>query len=198
MSPVTTLPETTTDDHAAHYRSTDALDACLPGILAAPPDLGTVELLVRRPAEGVREVLDHAHLSFAHGVDGDTWIERGSRKTPDRSSHPEMQVTLMSARAADAVAGSRDRWAWAGDQIFVDLDLREETLAAGSRLAIGSAVVEVSAHPHTGCVKFRDRFGKDAFFWVNTPEGRAMRLRGLNAQVVTEGTVRVGDLIHRV
>jgi MOSC domain-containing protein YiiM len=81
--------------------------------------------------------------------------------------------------------------------LIVDFDLSVENLPPGTRLAVGSAVVEVSETPHTGCSKFRARFGDDALRWVNAPEGRALRLRGMNARIVESGTVRVGDAIRK-
>ena len=169
------------------------LEARLEPIRLAPTGEGPVELIVRRPESGAREVLNEATLDPAVGLVGDNWLVRGSRSTPDGSAHPARQVTIMSARAVALVAGERSRWPLAGDQLYVDLDLSEETLPAGSRLRIGEALVEVSPHPHTGCAKFAERFGREALRFVNTPVGRALRLRGLNAVVVEGGTVRLGD-----
>ncbi len=74
-----------------------------------------------------------------------------------------MQLNVMSARVIDLVAaGDRERWALAGDQLYVDLDLSEENLPPGTRLALGSAVIEVTDQPHTGCAKFSARFGAAA------------------------------------
>jgi MOSC domain-containing protein YiiM len=104
-----------------------------------------------------------------------------------------MQINIMNARATALVAGSKDRWPLAGDQLYVDLDLSGANLPPGTRLAIGSAVLEVTSQPHTGCAKFVARFGLDAMKFVNSPVGRELNLRGINAKVVTAGTIRVGD-----
>ena len=105
----------------------------------------------------------------------------------------------MNARVVDLVAaGDRQRWALAGDQIYVDLDISEENLPAGTRLALGSAVIEVTPEPHTGCVKFSSRFGNAAHRFVNTKTHRHLRLRGLNAKVVEPGTVSTGDTIRKL
>lgn len=169
----------------------------LPAILAAPRGVGTVELVVRRPAEGEREVLEAGELDLVEGVVGDSWRHRGSRSTPDGSANPEMQLNVMSARVVDLVAaGDRDRWGLAGDQLYLDLDLSEEQLPAGTRLAVGDAVIEVTALPHTGCAKFMQRFGVDAHKFVNAKEHRPLRLRGLCAKVVEPGTVRPGDAVR--
>jgi hypothetical protein len=164
----------------------------------APRDGGTVELVVSRPGPGERRVLAAGQLDLDVGLVGDTWSTRRSRVRPDGSLDTTRQLTVMSARAIALVASSPQDWALAGDQLFVDLDLSEENLPAGARLAVGTAVIEVSAAPHNGCAKFTRRFGPDAIRLVNSPEGRALRLRGLNARVVEPGTVRRGDPVAKV
>jgi hypothetical protein len=174
------------------------LEASLDHIREAPADEGIVELIARRPAEDEREVLTEARLNTHDGLEGDTWRARGSSRTPDGAANPEAQLTLMNARAAGAIAGERDRWALAGDQIYVDLDLSITNLPPGSRVQIGSAVIEFSEAPHTGCAKFSARFGNDALRFVNSPTGRELRLRGANCRVVIAGTVRPGDVIVKL
>jgi MOSC domain len=174
------------------------LAAGLEDVRASPSDRGVVELVVRRPAVGRREILASGVLDVDAGLVGDTWPVRPSRRTPDRSPHPEMQLNVMNARVAALLAGpARERWALAGDQLYVDLDLSEANLPAGTRLAVGSAVIAVTAQPHLGCVKFAARFGREAMRFVNTADGRALRLRGMNARVVTGGTVRPGDVVTK-
>ena len=183
----------------ARHLTTEELEAGLDEIRRAPRDEGTVELIVRRPAEGERELLDEGVLDLEEGLVGDMWRIRGSKRTADGSSHPDMQLTVMSARAVDLVAaGDRERWALAGDQLYVDLDLSEENLPPGTRLALGSAVIEVTPEPHTGCAKFHARFGGDAHRFVNTKKHRDLHLRGLNAKVVQPGTVSRGDAIRKL
>ena len=179
--------------------TTEELEAGLERIQGAPADAGVVELVVRRPAENEREVLQQATLDLDEGLVGDMWSRRFSKRTPDGSPNPEMQLTLMSTRVVDLVAaGDRERWALAGDQLFVDLDLSVDNLPAGTRLAVGTAVIEVTAEPHTGCVKFASRFGGDAHRFVNVKTHRHLRLRGLNAKVVEPGTVSAGDTIRKL
>jgi MOSC domain-containing protein YiiM len=157
--------------------------------------VGRVELVVRRPVSGERELLDEATLDLEQGVVGDRWsLGRSHGRPPNLLA----QVTLMSARAAELVAGDRERWALAGDQLYVELDISEENLPPGTRLAVGTAVLEVSDEPHTGCKKFVGRFGKDAMRFVNSPEGRALRLRGMNTRIVEPGLVRPGDEIRKL
>ena len=180
-----------------HASATD-LAACLDHIRAAPAELGRLELIVRRPAVGAREVLLEAELDTDCGLVGDTWNQRGSTRTADGSPHPDMQLNVMSARAAAAVAGPPGRWALAGDQLYIDLDISQANLPPGTCLEIGSAVIEVTPQPHTGCVKFKRRFGGEALRFVNTGEGKALRLRGLNARVVKPGTIRPGDMVCKL
>jgi len=178
---------------------TDAqLEAGLDEIRHAPSDLGTVELIVARPALGERTVLEVARLDLAVGMVGDTWSERPSRESDDGRPHPAMQLTLMGSRVIALVAGHPERWPLAGDQLFVDLDLSEANLPAGTRLAVGTAIVELSAIPHTGCAKFTERFGLAALRFVNSPTGRPLRLRGANARIVEPGTVRRGDTVRKL
>jgi MOSC domain-containing protein YiiM len=154
------------------------------------PRVGRVELIVRRPSEEEREALDEAWLDPVEGVVGDRWHAGGT-------GHPDRQLTLMNARAAALMAGTRERWSLAGDQLYVDLDLSGTHLPAGTRLAVGDAVVEVTEEPHLGCGKFSRRFGVDALKFVNSDVGRELNLRGINARIVTGGTVRTGDVIRR-
>jgi MOSC domain-containing protein YiiM len=174
------------------------LQAGLVQIQGAPKERGTLEMIVRRPAEDAREVLEAGELSLDDGLVGDHWKARGSRSTPDGSANPECQLTLMNARVVDLLAsGDRAAWPQAGDQLYVDLDLSVENLRPGTRLAVGGAVVEVTEPPHTGCAKFSARFGSEALRFVNSPEGRALRLRGMNARVVQPGLVRRGDAVGK-
>ena len=174
------------------------LEAGVDAVRGAPADNGTIEMIVARPDVSARMELDEATLSVDDGLVGDNWRVRGSRHTPDGSAELPRQLTLMSARAAMLVAGTRERWALAGDQLYVDLDISVENLPAGSRVRVGEAVVEISEEPHTGCAKFTERFGRDALRFVNSDEGKRLRLRGVNARVVTGGTIRIGDTIGKV
>ena len=174
------------------------LEAGLDRIRLSPAEGGTLELIVRRPVSDQREVLPVAELDLANGLVGDNWRARGSRSTPDGSANPDMQLNLMNARAIALIARSRDRWPLAGDQLYADLDLSPANLPPGTRLTVGTAVIEVTAVPHTGCAKFARRFGADAMKFVNSPAGRALNLRGINAKVVQPGTLRPGDVVRKL
>ena len=176
----------------------EALEAGLEDIRRSPADSGTVELIVRRPAEDEREVLDEGSLDLEEGLVGDTWRARGSSRRPDRSANPDAQLTLTNARVAALVAGERERWPLAGDQLYVDFDLSADNLPPGTRLGLGTAVIEVTAEPHTGCAKYSARFGSAALRFINSPVGRALHLRGINTRVVEAGVVRTGDDIRKL
>lgn len=173
------------------------LEAGLDEIRRSPKDGGVLELIVRRPQTGERDILAEAELDPVEGLVGDNWKTRGSSLTEDGSAHPEMQLNIMNARVIALVAQEKERWQLAGDQLFIDLDLSAENLPPGTRLALGSAVVEVTAKPHTGCNKFVARFGADAMKFVNSPVGRELHLRGINAKVVQGGVIRAGDLVKK-
>lgn len=176
----------------------EALSACLPDIQQAPKMAGTLALIVRRPEVDAREVLAEGELNAADGLVGDTWSKRSSSRTADGSPHPDMQLNLMNVRVIQAVAGGMKRWPLAGDQLFVDLDLSQANLPSGTRLSIGEAIIEITPQPHTGCGKFSARFGVDALKFVNSPEGRAKGLRGVNARVIQPGRIRVGDAVRKM
>ena len=153
-------------------------------------------MIVRRPDVDEREVLGQGKLDIVEGLVGDTWKSRGSSRTDDGSAHPDMQLNIMNSRVISLVATSRERWPLAGDQLFIDLDLSEENLPPGTRLELGTAAIEVTAIPHTGCKKFVERFGLDAMKFVNSGINN-LKLRGVNAKVVRAGLVRAGDKIRK-
>jgi hypothetical protein len=178
----------------------DELNAGLPHIEQSPKDGGELRLIVRRPRVGAREVLSEAELDVTVGLVGDTWSTRHGRWgrwRGNQAPHPDTQINIMNARAIALVAQADDRWPLAGDQLYIDLDLSDANLPPGTQLAIGTAVIEVTAEPHTGCRKFSERFGVDATKFVNSKEGKRLRLRGINAKVVQSGTIRVGDAARK-
>jgi len=165
-------------------------------IRASPSIEGRLELIVRRPTDDAREIITRGELSTTDGLHGDNWSTRPTRATgrPD----PKAQLTLMNARAAAAIAGDRDRWPLAGDQLYVDFDLGTANVPPGTRLAIGHAEIEVTDLPHLGCGKFIRRFGVDAQKFVKSPDGRALNCRGINTRVIVPGTIETGDVISKI
>ena len=174
------------------------LEAGLDTIRQSPNDAGVLALIVRRPQIGAREVLAEGELDLVEGLVGDTWSTRSSSRTADGSAHPNMQLTVMNTRVIALVAQTQERWSLAGDQLFIDLDLSADNVPPGTRLSLGSAVIEVSAEPHTGCKKFSSRFGVEAMKFVNSPEGKQLRLRGINAKVIQAGTIQVGEVVRKI
>jgi len=180
------------------HLSITELEAGLNIIRQSPSDQGLLKMIVRRPKVDERELVNEAELNLAEGLVGDTWKARGSKATPDGSANIHAQITLMNMRAIALLAQDESRWALAGDQLYVDFDLSEANLPAGTRIAIGSAILEVSSTPHTGCAKFSERFGKDALKFVNSPDGKQLHLRGINARVVQAGEIQVGNVVRKV
>ena len=178
---------------AVKQMTMEELEAGLQAIRESPKSEGVVELIVRRPQTLEREIVEVGELDVAEGLVGDNWKARGSKGTPDGSAHPQMQLTLMNSRIIELISQDRDRWHLAGDQFFVDLDISQENLPSGTRIAMGSAIVEVTPVPHTGCKKFIERFGVDAMRFVNSPKGKQLNLRGVNARVIRSGSVRTGE-----
>lgn len=174
------------------------LEAALDHLRAAPKNDGVLELIVRRPRIDHREILEEAELDPLKGLVGDSWPLRRSSRTPDGSPHPETQINIMNSRVTALVAQAKDRWQLAGDQLYIDMDLSQENLPGGTRLAIGSVVLEVSSLPHTGCHKFVARFGADAMKFVNSTVGRELCLRGINAKIIQGGVISVGNRAMKI
>lgn len=179
-------------------RTSEQLQAEYDAMEKSPADNGRVEMIVCRPDNGERTVLQEATFNTEVGLVGDNWLARGSRHTEDGTAHPGMQVAIMNSRVIDLIAEDESRWQLAGDQLYLDLDLSAENLPVGQRIALGSVILEVTDVPHNGCGKFTARFGRGATRFVNSTAGRAMRMRGVNTRVVQGGGVRAGDLVQKV
>ncbi len=168
----------------------ETLTAGLDEVRRSPATTGVLELIVRRPRTDVREVVESAELDEAEGLVGDGWKTRGAAEI-------ERQLTLANARLMALVAGEKQNWPPAGDQLYVDFDLSQDNAPPGTRLAIGDAVIEVTATPHTGCKKYASRYGLDALEFISTPVGKGLRLRGMYAKVIRSGTIRAGDAVRK-
>ena len=167
-------------------------------IRQAPKDQGLLKMIVRRPTVDERELVEECELDREQGLAGDSWKVRGSSHTSDGSANVNAQLTIMNSRVIALLAQDEARWPLAGDQLYIDMDLSDDNIPPGTRLALGSAVIEVSAQPHTGCKKFSSRFGVDAIKFVNSPEGKQLHLRGINTRVIQAGTIRVGDVLKKI
>jgi len=180
------------------YQTLETLEAGLDHIRQSPKDRGRLELIVRRPVPEQREVIEAGQLDLIQGLVGDNWRSRGSKHTPDGTADLNRQLTIMNSRLIALLAGEKENWQLAGDQLFIDLDISIQNLSPGVRLAIGEAIVEISDQLHSGCAKFSGRFGSDALRFVNSRGGRELRLRGVNTKIVQPGLIHVGDLAVRI
>ena len=111
------------------------LHAGLPDVLASPKDNGELLGIVVRPEKGQRVEPDSVAVSFAGGLEGDHWAKGCWKSTEDGQPHPDVQVCIMNARCIGLIAQERSNWAPAGDNFFLDMDLSEDNLAPGQRLA---------------------------------------------------------------
>jgi hypothetical protein len=154
----------------------------------APLENGQVVFLMRRLEQGRREVMDEIELSPEAGVPGDAWERLPARKL-------DAQIAVMQASIARLFANGQSL-ALFGDCLILDLDLSTANLPAASRVQVGQAVLEVTPLPHTGCLKFRARFGPHAHRFVSSPEHKPRNLRGIYMRVREPGMVRVGDPVR--
>jgi MOSC domain-containing protein YiiM len=173
------------------HLTTAEIEQGLDKVIASPVDNGTLDLIVCRPQENERKVLAAGELDTENGLVGDCWLTYNGGQI-------EAQITIMNSRIIDLLAQGADRWQLAGDQLFIDLNLTDENLPAGTRLAIGSAIIEVTSEPHNGCKKFVERFGADAMKFVNSTIGKKFHLRGIYAKVIQSGTIRQGDVVKKM
>ena len=180
------------------HLSMTELEAGMDHIRQSPKDHGLLKMIVRRPNIDEREMLNEGELNTTEGLVGDTWKARGSSHTADGSPNSHAQITIMNARSIALLAQDEERWSLAGDQLYIDMDLSDDNILPGTQLTIGSAIVEVSAQPHSGCKKFSSRFGVEAMKFVNSPEGKRLHLRGINTKVIQAGTIRVGDAVRKI
>jgi hypothetical protein len=174
------------------HLTTAELEACLGDILLSPKEEGTLQLIVRRPEIGAREVVETGELDREGGLVGDLWVNHRSARSSD-----ETQLTIMNSRVIALVAQKKDHWPLSGDQLFIDMDLSTENMPPGTRLALGSALIEVTHQPHANCRKFAACFGMNAMKLVHSPVGRRLQLRGINARVLRSGVIRVGDAVRK-
>jgi hypothetical protein len=180
------------------YLSVTELEAGMDHIRQSPKDQGTLQMIVRRPNIDEREILDEGELNTLEGLVGDTWNVRVNVHSTDGRPNLNKQITIMNARTIALLAQSEEYWPLAGDQLYADMDLSEDNLPPGTQLAIGSAILEVSPDPHTGCQKFSSRFGVEALKFVNSPEGKRLHLRGINTRVVRGGVIHIREIIQKI
>jgi hypothetical protein len=180
------------------FRQRNFLDAHLDDIKSSPKVEGTLDMIVVRPEKKKRSTPATCMLSLKEGVQGDHWAKGCWKSLPDGSPDPSVQVAIMNSRCLDLIAGSRERWPLAGDNLIVDLDLGVDNLMPGQRLSLGDTILEITEVPHNGCANFKERYGIDALQFISTKTGKDMRLRGIYAKIVKDGAVSLGDTIRKV
>ena len=180
------------------HLSTPDLEAGLEQIRNSPKNQSVLDMIVSRPEEDAREIMELADLDVVVGLVGDTWQDRPSARSGDGKAHPDMQITLMNSRVADLVAQSKERWPLSGDQLFADLDLSKTNVPPGTRISVGKAVLEATDQPHTGCKKIASRFGVDALKFISSPATEVLQLRGINLKVVEGGEIKPGDIVKKL
>ena len=166
------------------HLSTPDLEAGLEQIRNSPKNQSVLDMIVSRPEEDAREIMELADLDVVVGLVGDTWQDRPSARSGDGKAHPDMQITLMNSRVADLVAQSKERWPLSGDQLFAALDLSKTNVPPGTRISVGKAVLEATNQPHTGCKKFASRFGVDALKFISPSTTEVLKLRGIYPKVI--------------
>ena len=142
--------------------------------------------------------METCEISLEYGVFGDHWAKGCWLSTEDGEPHPDVQICIKNARCIQLIAQERFNWPPAGDNLFIDMDLTPQNTPPGARLGIGTAVIEITDTPHNGCASFIERYGRDACVFVNTGEGKRLRLRGIYGRVVQNGRVSVGDPVTKL
>lgn len=184
--------------HSMIHRSEQEILDGMPFVRNSPADNGILEAIVIRPDSNLRQSLTECRLSPERGTEGDIWARRCWLKLEGGQPHPDVQICMMNSRMIQLLAGDQSRWEFAGDNLFIDLDISHDNLRSGQRLQIGDCIIEITAQAHNGCTKFGERFGAAAVKFVNSLAGKQLRLRGIYAKVIREGIVHVGDNIKKI
>ena len=174
------------------------LDASLPHILSAPKDGGLIEMICLRPDYGQRVFFESVHVTAAQGIPGERWSTRPWLRLPDGAPHPGIQICILQKRVLDLVWRDRVSTVHPGDTFITDMDLSEANLPAGQVLQAGSAVLRVSEIFNDACVKWKTRYGTAAWEWINAPQHRGFRLRGILCSVVRDGEISCGARLSKL
>lgn len=182
----------------ATHPDLDRLQRALPHVLAAPKDGAAIETICFRPGYNLREFPDRITLTRDRGIPGERWLDRPWMRLADGSPDPRIQVSILGRRVLDLVWRDRDATPHPGDTFIADMDFSQANLPAGTRLALGGAVLRVSDVFNDGCVKWRARYGDAAKHWITLPDNIPLRLRGILCEIVQDGDVKLGDQIFRL
>ena len=181
-------------NHVSFAECEQALDH----INRAPLDEAEIDCLCARPDFGTRAFPDKLILTVDHGILGERWTHSPWLTLPNGDPDPRIQVSILSKRVMDLCWRDRERVIHPGDPFVVDMNLGEANMPVGTRLAIGTAIVEVSDKFNTACVKWRDRYGQDSLHWMNLARNRPYRLRGILCRIVQDGEVKLGDRLAKL
>lgn len=173
-------------------------DAALTHILDAPKVSAPIDMLCFRPDYGVRSFPDRIQVSVARGIEGERWLRDPWLKLPDGRPDPRIQISVLPKRVADLCWRNRDVSPHPGDTLIADLDMTSANMPVGTRLQVGSAVIEVSDVFNNGCAKWYAQYGADSVKWINHRPHRPLRLRGILCRVVVDGEIRKSDLIEKL
>lgn len=181
---------------ATAFASREDCEAALPHILAAPKDSAPIESLCFREGYGQRAFPEQIELSVAGGIKGERWAKAPWLKLADGSPDPRIQVSILPLRVMDLCWRDRQNSVHPGDTMVADLDMSEANLPVGTRLAVGTAQIEVSDYFNTACIKWKERYGAESLAWINHRSYRALRLRGVLCRIVQDGVIRASDAIR--
>ena len=181
----------------AHSQVTRAeLEAGLPHILAAPKTDAPIACLCLRPARGARQFPKQLTLTRAQGIPGERWLTEPWLRLPDGAPHPGIQVSILPTRTLDLVWRDRAGTPHPGDPIIADLDCTEANLPTGTLIQAGTAILRVSEVWNDGCVKWKARYGADAYDWLRDPATKPLRLRGILCSIAQDGVVTLEDRLQ--
>lgn len=175
----------------------DDLDAALPQIMAAPKDGAVIDMLCLRPERNTRRFVDEITLTRAQGIPGERWLTQPWLRDDAGNPHPGIQVCILPRRILDLVWRDRENVVHPGDTFIVDMDLSEANLPTGQLLEVGTALLRVSDVFNDACVKWAARYGKPSRDWINLPQNRALRLRGILCSIERDGVIRTGDRLTK-
>ncbi len=182
----------------SQHATLDFLNARRDWALAAPKDHAPILTLCVRPNEGERTFVSKMQLDPKQGVVGDRWIRKTWMYLEDGSPDPRIQVCLLGSRVLQLIRRDPDGMTYPGDNIIADMDFSEANMPVGQRLKIGTTVIEVSDVFNTACSKWNERHGNDSLKWINLPENKPHRLRGILCKVVQPGEVTLTDSIQKI
>ena len=170
----------------------------LPDILDAPKNDAAIHSLCFRPGYSERSFPEQIEVSAERGIEGERWLRDPWLKRADGGPDPRIQISILPLRVMDLCWRDHVNTVHPGDTMIADLDLTEANMPVGTRLQIGSAVIEVSDKFNTACAKWKARYGGDSFAWINHRPNRPLRLRGVLCRVVADGTIRATDRIQKL